>query len=166
MDRLTNSLNQQTGNAYHPSIIAAMKLARKKMDRYYSLTDASNAYRIAMVLHPGVKLEYFRNQDWEEEWIEQARSLVREEYCTKYEKESTSDEPVGEASTKGFLSFGDLSVTTRPRSNEIAEYLSHPVELVKDPLKWWTKNRNVYPNLHRMALDYLSIPGSLSYRVI
>jgi hypothetical protein len=61
MDRRTNSLNQQTGNAYHPSITAAMKLACKKMDQYYSLTDSSNGYRIAMVLHPGMKLEYFRN---------------------------------------------------------------------------------------------------------
>jgi hypothetical protein len=80
MDRLTNSLNQQTRNAYHPSITAAMKLARKKMDQYYLLTDSSNAYHIAMVLHPGMKLEYFRNQSWEEEWIEQAGTLVREEY--------------------------------------------------------------------------------------
>jgi hypothetical protein len=163
MDRLTNSLNQQTGNAYHPSITAAMKLARKKMDRYYSLTDTSNAYRIAMVLHPGMKLEYFRNQSWEEEWIEQAGTLVREEYHAKYEKESTSAEPVRETSTKGFLSFGDLSVATRPRMSEIQEYLSLMVEPVKDPLKWWMNNRHTYPNLHRMALDYLSIPGSVAF---
>jgi hypothetical protein len=32
MDWLTNSLNQQTGNAYHPSITMATKLAHKKMD--------------------------------------------------------------------------------------------------------------------------------------
>jgi hypothetical protein len=61
MDWLTDSLNQQTGKSYHPSITAAMKLARKKMDQYYSLTDLSNTYRIAMVLHPRMKLEYFCN---------------------------------------------------------------------------------------------------------
>jgi hypothetical protein len=44
MDRITNQLNLQTGKAYHPSLAAAMKLARKKMDRYYSLTDSSVVY--------------------------------------------------------------------------------------------------------------------------
>ena len=51
MDCITNSLNQRTGMTYHPAIIAAMKLVSKKMDRYYSLTDSSPIYRIAMVLH-------------------------------------------------------------------------------------------------------------------
>ena len=88
MDWLTRTLNQQTKKAYHPSIASAMKLACKKMDRYYSLTDCSTTYRIAMVLHPGMKLEYFRNQGWEEEWIEQAETLVCEEYGAKYKKQA------------------------------------------------------------------------------
>ena len=164
MDRITNQLNLQTGKAYHPSLAAAMKLARKKMDRYYSLTDSSSIYQIAMILHPGMKLVYFRNQKWEEEWIKEAESLVRDEYVTKYEK--SANEPNVTPSTSpnmkndgGFASFGDLSVTTAPCASEIQEYLSHPVENVKDPLRWWVDNKHVYPNLHRMALDYLSIPG-------
>src|SRR5713101_5608691 len=40
-------------------------------------------------------------------------------------------------------------------------YLSHLVENVKDLLKWWFDNRQTYPNLSRMAEDYLSIPGKL-----
>ena len=76
MDRIMSNLNNQTGKAYHPSLAAAMKLARNKMDRYYLLTDSSSAYRIAMVLHPGMKLKYFHNQKWEGEWIEQAETLV------------------------------------------------------------------------------------------
>jgi hypothetical protein len=29
----------------------------------------------------------------------------------------------------------------------------------KDPLAWWQNNCRAYPMLHRMALDYLSVPG-------
>jgi len=76
MDWITSNLNTQTGKAYHSSLMVAMKLAHKKMDHYYSLTDSSNVYHIAMVLHPGIKLEYFCNQKWEGEWIEQADTLV------------------------------------------------------------------------------------------
>ena len=167
MDRITNNLNYQTGKAYHPALSVAMKLARKKMDRYYSLTDSSNVYRIAMVLHPGMKLEYFRNQKWEGEWIDEAETLVREEYVAKYEKKANEPNlaPTEDSSQNvvGFASFGNLSVTNRRRTSEIQEYLSLPVENVIDPLKWWTDNKFVYPNLHRMALDYLSIPGKSDY---
>jgi hypothetical protein len=48
MDKLDNNLNPHTKRPYHPAIVAAMKLARKKINRYYSMTDLSSAYRIAM----------------------------------------------------------------------------------------------------------------------
>jgi hypothetical protein len=170
MDRLTSHLNYKTGNVYHPSLAAAMKLACKKMDRYYSLTDSSNVYHIAMVLHPGMKLEYFRNQKWEEEWIEEAENLVREEYISTYER-TTDDanampaEDSDANNNSGFASFGDLSVTTVPHESEIQAYLTLPVENVKDPLKWWRANKHIYLNLHRMAQDYISIPGKSSHYI-
>jgi len=166
MDQLTETLNQWTGKAYYPAITAAMKLVHKKMDRYYSLTNFSNTYCIAMVLHPGMKLKYFHNQRWEEEWIEQAESLVCEEYHAKYEKKTTRMEPIPERSTTGFLSFGQLSVATCPHVSELQEYLSLPIKPVDEPLKGWMNNRHVYPNLHCMALNYLAIPGLSLYHFI
>ncbi|KAJ8591967.1 hypothetical protein M405DRAFT_684886, partial [Rhizopogon salebrosus TDB-379] len=52
-----------------PAIRAALKLAKRTLNRYYSLTDASETYRVAMVLHPQNKLQYFRNAGWETEWV-------------------------------------------------------------------------------------------------
>ena len=43
------------------------------------------------VLHPGLKLEYFRQHDWEKEWIEQAEKMVHEEYAANYEKAVASE---------------------------------------------------------------------------
>ncbi|KIK82717.1 hypothetical protein PAXRUDRAFT_153548, partial [Paxillus rubicundulus Ve08.2h10] len=34
------------------------------------------------------------------------------------------------------------------------------VEKFIDPLKWWMNNQVLYPNLHRMTLDYLSVPSA------
>ena len=156
MDQITSQLKYQTGKAYHPSLVAAIKLACKKMDRYYSLTDSSNVYCIAMVLHPGMKLKYFHNQKWEDEWIAEAECLVQEEYAAKYEKvaegsnEELNDMPKKKVSTKindSFASFGNLSVTTTSRPNEIHKYLTHAIKNVKDPLKWWVENKYVYPRL-------------------
>ena len=48
MDTLNNSLDSTTSKTLYVAIQAAMDLARKKMNRYYSLTDESAVYRIAM----------------------------------------------------------------------------------------------------------------------
>ena len=88
MDKLDNHLNLNTKKPYQPAIQAVMKLARKKINRYYSMTDLSSAYRITMVLHPGLKLEYFRQQDWAELGVDNAENLVGKEYITRYEGKS------------------------------------------------------------------------------
>jgi len=116
------------------------------------------------VLHPGLKLEYFRQHGWEEEWVENAEALVREKYTTCYEGKAGPTAAADTADTAdddGFVAFTNISVTNRIgfRTSELQEYLRKPVENVKEPLKWWVANRHIYPNLHRMALDYLSIPG-------
>lgn len=43
--------------------------------------------------------------------------------------------------------------------DELDRYLSTDPEHVSDALAWWYEHKHVYPRLHRMALDYLSIPG-------
>ena len=50
MDKLDTHLKPGTREPYHPAIQAAMKLARKKINHYYSMTDLSSVYRIAMGL--------------------------------------------------------------------------------------------------------------------
>ncbi|KAG0699300.1 hypothetical protein DFH29DRAFT_809241 [Suillus ampliporus] len=48
------------------------------------LTDKSEVYWIAMVLHPCHKLAYFKNAQWEDAWIETAATLVRDEFERSY----------------------------------------------------------------------------------
>src|SRR6266849_9443982 len=78
MDKLNNGLNPHSKESYHLTIKAAMRLARSKINKYYSITDRLAAYRIAMgtyiqvvhaklnlirsllVLHPDLKLDYLR----------------------------------------------------------------------------------------------------------
>jgi len=48
MDKLDTHLNPCTQQPYHPAIKAAMKLTRNKINRYYSITDLSLVYWIAM----------------------------------------------------------------------------------------------------------------------
>lgn len=169
MDKITDKLNHHSKKPHHPAIQAAMKLAEIKLNRYYATTDTSSAYRIAMILHPALKLEYFRAHDWKREWIRLAEQLVRDEYTKNYQgKAECLEENLYEADDKALQSafdaeFGDFAnfttgIISVPTS-ELDDYLKLPVEKAPDPLKWWHNHRRVYPNLSRMALDYLSIPG-------
>ncbi|KAF8163031.1 hypothetical protein B0H34DRAFT_744625 [Crassisporium funariophilum] len=62
------------------SIRAALAIGKKTLNRYYNKTDHSEVYRIAMVLHPHHKLQYFKTAGWEDNWIETARTIVCEEF--------------------------------------------------------------------------------------
>jgi len=160
MDCLTDGMrgNQSLG----PAVLAALKLAHMKMNQYYSLTDLSAVYCITMVLHPGIKLEYFQQQDWDEDWIEEADNLVQEEYISTYEQKGEVMKNTAKSNAKptlnDFMDFATVSVGAQKQHNKIDQYLRHPVETVLNPLQWWIHNRFVYANLSHMALDYLSIP--------
>lgn len=44
-------------------------------------------------------------------------------------------------------------------NHELEHYLHAKIEAVDDPIQWWQINKLLYPRLHCMALDYLTIPG-------
>ena len=44
-------------------------------------------------------------------------------------------------------------------NDEIKRYLDTKTEDVENPIAWWQACSELYPHLHRMALDYLTIPG-------
>ncbi len=97
-ETLTNaSLNME----YQPAIRAAANLAKKTINRYYSKSDMSETYRIAMgtynfihtsstllilalVLDPNHKLSYFEATGWSQDWIDTARAIAKEEYERNY----------------------------------------------------------------------------------
>ncbi|KAG1862581.1 hypothetical protein DFJ58DRAFT_656777 [Suillus subalutaceus] len=62
----------------HPAIHIALGLAKKTLNRYYSLTDASEVYWITMGKRQQHKLEYFKCAGWKPEWIETAKDIVCE----------------------------------------------------------------------------------------
>jgi len=52
MDRINTMLSSSSTEPLSPSVKHALSFARKIMDKYYSKTDLSNVYRIAMGMLP------------------------------------------------------------------------------------------------------------------
>lgn len=108
MDILTEHLAHfKDDHALTPVVRAGASRGIEVINRYYSKTDHSVVYRIAMselsaviacgshidvhyllVLHPAYKTQYFADHEWEPEWTEEALRLVREEW-TKHYKPAT-----------------------------------------------------------------------------
>lgn len=43
---------------------------------------------------------------------------------------------------------------------EFRRYLASDIANIVDPIAWWYANASAFPHLWRMAVDYLSIPGT------
>ncbi|SJL18439.1 uncharacterized protein ARMOST_22028 [Armillaria ostoyae] len=149
---------------------ASLLVAKKTLNRYYSMTDKSDLYRIAMILHPRYKLDYFVEANWEPGWIADACRVLCEEFDRKY-KHLMDDVVVMEdekdtnaQSLQSDNIFDNLNSLKAPKRADVRDdldrYLSTDTELTDNPLMWWKEKQSMYPCLSRMALDYLSIPAT------
>ncbi|THH18835.1 hypothetical protein EUX98_g8893 [Antrodiella citrinella] len=87
MDLIDEHLNDNIFKPdLHPAIRIVLTMAKWLLNRYYSHTDVTPAYHIAMVLHPCHKLGYFADWNWEPKWIRNARLSVYNEFTTHYLK--------------------------------------------------------------------------------
>jgi len=114
MDHIDKVLASASDSPYKFSIgiRAALAIGKNAINRYYNKTDQSEVYRTAMgkfffhlflrsqysltvillVLHPRHKLEYFKAQNWEHEWIQAARNIVRDEFDRSYKGSAIRDD--------------------------------------------------------------------------
>ncbi|TFY51080.1 hypothetical protein EVG20_g11174 [Dentipellis fragilis] len=85
MDHIDSTLaTSATDMSLNAAIRASLGITKRTLNRYYNLTDSSELYRIAMVLHPHHKLAYFQNVQWQEDWIETMRDMVHDEFKRSY----------------------------------------------------------------------------------
>src|SRR5436190_8783278 len=57
----------------------ALDAAWGKMEKYYKLTDLRNAYVVATVLDPHMKMAYFKKK-WPQKWLTDVQKKVRMVY--------------------------------------------------------------------------------------
>jgi hAT family protein len=105
---------------------------------------------------------------WVPKWIATAKKLICDEFDHSYHFQDNividsgvADQPT-DPMTKNI--FDNLPVFHAPLAGTIDEltcYLNTMPEDIKneDVLKWWYKDKHVFPLLHRMALDYHSVPS-------
>ncbi|OAV93878.1 hypothetical protein PTTG_27195 [Puccinia triticina 1-1 BBBD Race 1] len=94
IDQITKHLSTAiSGSKYPPALKNACQIGLKITNKYYSLTDNSPLYRIAIILHPLFRDKYFKLLRWEPEWIAEAIQLAREMWVTFYKPDPTPPNP-------------------------------------------------------------------------
>ena len=159
---LIDALEDYRDNRENVDVIrAATRAALEKIQTYYSKTVA-DVYAVTTILDPRFKLQYYKENDWEQRWIDEAVESFRNAYA--YYRDPSAPRtgerlPVDHDNT-------DLMETVfrrRPTENpdELDEYLSAPAANTgTDVLQWWKTNATTYPCLATMARDYLAIPAT------
>ncbi|KAH9910769.1 uncharacterized protein B0H18DRAFT_838559, partial [Fomitopsis serialis] len=73
MDEIDEQLaTDTTDTTLDPAIRVAVGCAKRTINHYYDKTDESAAYRIAMILNPRYKLQYFTEHGWLASWVSDA----------------------------------------------------------------------------------------------
>jgi hypothetical protein len=150
-----------------------------KLNKYYALTDKSEAYVAAVILNPYEKWSFFE-ASWKTrpDWLSTAKEKVRalwDEYRnshTEITSRVTTPPPMFKPQDHGrpdYLAkyrqklYGqeDNSSTTR---DEYERYIQPgrvkvPEGKQMHPIRWWQANEGEYPTLAQLAYDLLSIPA-------
>ena len=137
-------------------------IANAKITDYYDLT--SDCYTISTVLDPRFGLNYYQqDKTAKSDSYKEVFDIVNAVYLRFYCPDESIDTPSVTDETEDFL-FKLPSEKISPKS-EFQNYCTDGAwrnigRRNEDVLLWWKLNANIYPNLSRMARDYLAIPAT------
>jgi hypothetical protein len=146
---------------------ACINLGWKKLDKYYSLSDSTPAYRAAVIIHPCFKMQWFEKH-WKQQhpqWVVKARQQIEELYKDYKRRHGDEILACNTAAYQGVeLSDFDRYNTIDDESynsDELERYLREE-RASKDtnPITWWKSNQDRYPILKHIAFDHLAAPAS------
>ena len=140
---------------------SAVGVARKKLCDKYAKADAA-AYLITTIIDPRVKLSYYEQEEWGEEWVREAKSAIKGVFNSYYVP-AQREEVEPQEKARSFTAMRAYKYRRVSRRNELQEYLDSPKADCTpefDVLQWWHGNSSAYPCLSRVARDYLAVPST------
>ncbi|CAB5382552.1 unnamed protein product [Rhizophagus irregularis] len=136
----------------------AATAAKNKIEEYYP-TTGGHIYIIATAMDPRLKLQYYDDNDWEAEYILEAKKIVTDIWNNFYK--NNIDISQSSDNLEDDLLSHIFKKRKTERDDELKSYFREPtISKSTDVLAWWKVQEANYPNLSKMALDYLAIPAT------
>ncbi|GBC11827.2 zinc finger BED domain-containing protein RICESLEEPER 2-like [Rhizophagus irregularis DAOM 181602=DAOM 197198] len=146
-------------NEWSQIIKNAAKICRLKLLEYYNKTNYS--YLISTILDPRLKLQYYKDNEWGDELINDIQQKFLSMYNKSYAVSIQSDQTETPNKEKSVMSCVFKCRRVESSADEYQIYLSLPqLDGNEDPLEWWKNNEQQFPSLAKMARDFLSIPAT------
>ncbi|CAB5213516.1 unnamed protein product [Rhizophagus irregularis] len=156
LEHIENLLDEQN-TSYCPilEVRSAIRMGYEKLKEYYARTDDSYIYPIATILDPRIKLKYYTQQKWEQEYIDASLKIIKETYNNNYKNTFQNTDSLVESVRNDFFCMFELDNNDKDE-DELEEYLRKPAVAFKtDPLQWWKTHEATYPHLANMVRVYL-----------
>ena len=142
---------------------ACVNLGWKKLDKYYALSDATPAYRLAIFLHPCFKRRWYKRH-WMDKasWLESADEVIDrawQDAKRRRPNEVTVSSPKQQEMDASDSYNHDIDDDTD--NDELARYLREERALQGTrPLTWWREHHHRFPLLRHLAFEVLAAPLS------
>ena len=160
LERLSSPSDHSSVYTESSSIKDAAKAAFVKLNKYYDIS--SELCTIATVLDPRHKLDFYKadnnlSADNPEEICSFVKSFYNRDYASGISSNPSPEKP------SLLAELFQQSTTHYYEQSEFDVYISEPVARHHskfDVLDYWRINSDRFPNLSRMARDYLAVPGT------
>lgn len=131
----------------------ALDLGKRILNKYYNLTDESEIYRASigmlciiacqtclsnfsiLVLHPGLKAQYFKNNKWPQEWQDEAIEITQQVFEHDYQGSSLPYYPPSPS----------VDTVSASESNKVNHSSTSSIDLLISPLDQYFLFSNVHP---------------------
>lgn len=151
MKSVEDFAKRQTG-ALHYAALGALS----KLKKYEVRVDQSIILFVATVLHPALKLNYFKESGYRAAEIREIKKAVSDYFTKNYETNENDDEEEQLSDDELHAHMFKRSRIERT-SSELMKYLGLPLASRKtSPLEYWKSQVQQFPRLSMMARDVLS----------
>ncbi|GAA6056514.1 hypothetical protein NBRC10513_007119 [Rhodotorula toruloides] len=164
-----------TPSAQPPALHNAVLRGWRMLQKYYSFTDDSQFYRVALLLHPSLRLSYMKNAGWAEDWIATAVEVAEEMYGNykrddnvgSAQSEEMPPPPPKRSRVAAHLACAALA-PSHTSSDPLQSFINdsplvNADKSPKDPFAYWIQEREAgreHGGLTELALDLFSAPIS------
>ncbi|KZV93426.1 hATC-domain-containing protein [Exidia glandulosa HHB12029] len=184
LNNLVVRISDEAANSSSAAIRAAAQLGCAKIRKYLRILKEKELYQFSAVFNPSIKKTFFESRpaQYPASWLNGVLARMDEVFRTCYlagdespsagvqaepmtfEDEMFGLSPVKTSNTapgaRGRGARGGVRAEHTAFAAELEHYLATPRDKTSDVISWWLAHRGTYPNLHRMALDYVSAPGT------
>jgi hypothetical protein len=136
------------------NLVSALRTTKEKINKYYSKTDSTNIYAVATAMDCRMKFHWWRLSEWESIYEDLSKSMVTNTWI-EYQPLDSESAPL----TSLPPNDDDIFFTTRNQMDELGRYISETPSAC-DPLEFWSRHHGTWPNLARMARDFLAVPAT------